>query len=92
MLAPASTRREPVLISMFPALPVPPTLLVARPVFRGLSDRVSRYYYRVRSSDDQISAVAGTKSRGRDEGSVGDTQLTGFDSDTACISAAKKLW
>jgi hypothetical protein len=39
MLAPASTRRERVLISMFPALPVPPTLLVARPVVRGLSDR-----------------------------------------------------
>jgi hypothetical protein len=39
MLAPASRRRERVLISMFPALPVPPILLAARVVFRGLSAR-----------------------------------------------------
>ena len=39
MLAPSSTRRERVLISMFPALPVPPMLLVTRPVLRELSDR-----------------------------------------------------
>jgi hypothetical protein len=38
MPALVSRRRERVLISMFPPLPVP-TLLVAKPVFRGLSAR-----------------------------------------------------
>jgi hypothetical protein len=88
MLAPASTRRERVLISMFPALPVPPILLVARPYSGGYPIGLSLLLPSQKLSRSDFRCCRHQKSRAR-RGSVGDTQLTGFDSDTACISAVK---